>query len=279
MDQFDFTALRQDLADWPSRATRADVEAASPLLGRIRQILDSARSSGSFASHPDLMVLIRQLLLSRSTDGRVEHLRAPQSQGWPDADAWKRFGVQLTRTGTHFLLEPKPWQPDWLGAETKHGDDLFGPEHQANKPMRRDARVPMDPFLCKVTGFEHYVSPGQREALLSALLMPPRTSLIVNLPTGSGKTLVAQAPMLVRGQNAGLTLFVVPTNALALDLERRTRPIGKGMYWRGSAAVPMAATKRSSNAYALGLKVSCSPPPRPCAVPYCSPSTRQRKRA
>ena len=30
----------------------------------------------------------------------------------------------------------------------------------------------MDPFLREVTGFEHYVCPGQKEAILSALLMP-----------------------------------------------------------------------------------------------------------
>lgn len=83
----------------------------------------------------------------------------------------------------------------------------------------------MDPFLREATGYDAYVCPGQREALLSALCMPAGSTLIVNLPTGGGKSLVAQAPVLLDGPEAGLTLFVVPTNALALDLERRTREL------------------------------------------------------
>lgn len=226
MGELDFTTLRQALLDWPSRALPESDAAAPPLLGRLRQILEAARSSGSFASQPDLMVLIRQLLISRSKEGLIETLTVPQDQGWPDAATWETYGFHLTKTGTRFLLEAKPWRPDWLGTAADQPGDLFEQEHQTSM-VRCDARLPMDPFLREVTGFEHYVCPGQKEALLSALLMPAGTSLIVNLPTGSGKSLVAQAPMLVHGLDAGLTLFIVPTNALALDLQRRTRELLK----------------------------------------------------
>jgi superfamily II DNA/RNA helicase len=226
MHEFDFTTLRQALLDWPSRVLPEPDATRSPLLGRLRQILEAARSSGFIASHPDLMVLIRQLLISRSKEGLIETLTVPQNQGWPNAADWETYGFRLTKTGTRFLLEAKPWRPDWLGTATDQPGDLFEQEHQANM-VRCDAQLPIDPFLGEVTGFEHYVSPGQKEAILSALLMPAGTSLIVNLPTGSGKSLVAQAPMLVHGLDAGLTLFIVPTNALALDLERRTRELVK----------------------------------------------------
>ncbi len=228
MDKFDFADLAEELARWPSPPEREISQTATPLLGRIRQILDAGRSAGSIVSYPDLMVLLRQLLLSRSTEEHTERLRVPRGPEWPDTGIWQEFGFQVTKTGTYFLLEPRPWRPDWLGAAGESTSDLLAPEYQADKLVRRDARVPMDPFLRRVTGFEHYVSPGQREAVLSALLMPKGSSLIVNLPTGSGKTLVAQAPMLVYGPNAGLTLFVVPTNALALDLQRRTRELLAG---------------------------------------------------
>ena len=226
MDDFNFTALRQVLLDWPSRALHESDAAATSLLGRLRQILEAARSSGSFASQPDLIVLIRQLLISRSREGLIETLTVPQGQGWPDVATWETYGFHLTKTGVRFLLEANPWRPDWLGATTDLPGDVFEQEHQGSM-VRRDARLPMDPFLHEVTGFEHYVCPGQKEALLSALVMPAGSSLIVNLPTGSGKSLVAQAPMLVQGSDAGLTLFIVPTNALALDLERRTNELLK----------------------------------------------------
>ena len=222
---FDFTALGRALLDWPVGTEALDLPAATPLLGRLRQILQEARSRGAPAHAPDLMVLVRQLLIERSSGGPVdEHLSVPRGRGWPDADMWRRFECGMTETAERLLIAAHPWRPDWLGALPDGSEDIFSAEHQA-RLVRADARVAMDPFVREVTGFKHYVCPGQKEALLSALLMPAGTSLIVNLPTGSGKSLVAQAPMLVHGLDAGLTLFIVPTNALALDLERRTREL------------------------------------------------------
>ena len=51
--------------------------------------------------------------------------------------------------------------------------------------------------------------------------MPPGSTLIVNLPTGAGKTLVAQVPILMNGLDKGLTIVIVPTTALAIDQSRR----------------------------------------------------------
>ena len=224
MNELQFSTLKQALLEWPFRPLTPAGTSTSPLLGRLRQILEPARTSGSFASLPDLIVLLRQLLLSRSSDLGGERLSVPQEAGWPDHNLWQAFGFDVTKTATRYLLEVRPWRPGWLGAHTASQGDVFAHEHQATF-VRRDARLPTDPFLREITGFEHYVCPGQREALLSALFMPPGTTLVVNLPTGSGKSLVAQAPFLVRGPNSGLSLFVVPTNALSLDLERRTREL------------------------------------------------------
>ena len=55
--------------------------------------------------------------------------------------------------------------------------------------------------------------------------MPPGSTLRwINLPTGSGKTLVGQLPPLL-DDGIELTLFVVPTTALALDQARRMQEL------------------------------------------------------
>jgi len=224
MDELQFATLKQALLEWPSRPLAPVGTLTSPLLARLRQILEPARINGVCTSLPDLIVLVRQLLLSRSSEALNERLSVPQEAGWPDHDMWQSFGFDVTRTATRYLLEVRPWRPDWLEAHAASKGDVFADEHRAAL-VRRDARLPTDPFLREITGFDHYVCPGQREALLSALFMPPGTTLVVNLPTGSGKSLVAQAPFLVHGPNSGLSLFIVPTNSLALDLERRTREL------------------------------------------------------
>ena len=230
MGSLDVTALKEALLDWPSKSVPQVSSETHPLLKRLRQILEFGRINGNFESLPDLMVLIRQLLIWRNREGNIELLNVPQGFGWPDENSWSEFGICVTKTATRFLLEARVWRPNWLCSLDDDGD-IFNAEHQAQS-VRSDARVPMDPYLCEVTGFDDYVCPGQREAILSALYMPSGDSLIVNLPTGSGKSLVAQAPLLLHGSNAGLTLVVVPTNALALDLERRTPGSNKGQRLR-----------------------------------------------
>jgi superfamily II DNA/RNA helicase len=57
----------------------------------------------------------------------------------------------------------------------------------------------------------------------------PGSTVVVNLPTGSGKTLCALAPALAygvdEGELPGVTPIIVPTVALAADLDRRFRSV------------------------------------------------------
>lgn len=225
MDKLDFTALRRTLLSWPLCELPHPEKSTPPLLGRLWEVIEPAREKEGFRSLPDLMVLIRQLLILEGEENRPQQLTVPRELGWPNRDQWKTYGFNIVRqTATSMDLEVEPWRPGWLGALPENVEsDFFENEHKAVRARRDDSSVPMDPFLREVTGFDTYVSPGQKEAILSALFMPRGDSLVVNLPTGSGKTLVAQAPLLVNGFESGLTLVVVPTNALALDLERRTQ--------------------------------------------------------
>jgi hypothetical protein len=92
----------------------------------------------------------------------------------------------------------------------------------AEHNVRLDWGRPIDPFVGEASQFANYVSPGQREAVRSAILLPPGETLIVGLPTGSGKSFVAQAPMLIGGPEGSLSVCVVPTTALAIDQARQT---------------------------------------------------------
>jgi superfamily II DNA/RNA helicase len=70
-----------------------------------------------------------------------------------------------------------------------------------------------------------YVSPGQRAAVRAAFVMPAAGTLVVNIPTGEGKSLAFQLPALRWAPSGGVAVIVVPTVALARDQEERFRTL------------------------------------------------------
>jgi ATP-dependent DNA helicase RecQ len=215
---FDYAALQAMLGDWPQVAPPK--AALDGILERLRQILALA-FAGDGAGRPpagDTAPLLRHALRRESLrSGTTARLRVPRGGGWPQSATWRSHGILAQPLGSaHFLLEATPWEPNWLAPDDRPVfEDAF-----AERQVRHDNRRPIDPFLQDATGYESYFSPGQREAVRSAFLAPPGETLIVALPTGSGKSFVAQAPLLVRGPEAGLTLCIVPTTALVLDQAR-----------------------------------------------------------
>ncbi|CAN0522970.1 unnamed protein product, partial [Scytosiphon promiscuus] len=112
------------------------------------------------------------------------------------------------------------------------------------------------------------MSPGQREAVRSAFLLPPGKTLIIALPTGSGKSFVAQAPVLVRGLEGPVTICVVPTTALALDQARQTANILKTRFPRRD--VPILAWHAGLSAdERLAVKTAIRQGTQ--GILYCSP--------
>lgn len=215
---FDFNELQAALASWPP-SVPDDVVSDDALIERIRQILAASKETGGLAK-ADLQPLVRHLLMRESArSGHTKDLRVPVGAAWPTAVEWQQHGVSALPVGTNaYLLSARPWKPTWLeGASTR---DLFT-DIYAGKSVRQDGRCPVDPFIEAVTGFKSYSSPGQREAIRGSFLIPPGHTLIVNLPTGSGKSLVGYAPALVHKKEGHLTLFVVPTVALAIDQARQ----------------------------------------------------------
>lgn len=213
----DIGALQDVLDDW--RGAPISEPNGDGVLHRILQILGASQKIGALTSAADLAPLVRQVLRRQSLkSGQAARLRVPMGGGWPTAQQWAQHGVTAhSEAAGYAVVEANPWRPAWLpDDDTPTFEAAFG-----QQIVRMDWTCPIDPFLEAATGFETYVSPGQREAVRSAFLLPPGETLIVSLPTGAGKSFVAQAPVLVRGLEGPLTLCVVPTTALALDQARR----------------------------------------------------------
>jgi ATP-dependent DNA helicase RecQ len=261
---FDYAGLQDVFADWPSRPPPPG--ALDGVFERLRQILTAAIAEGRAPAAGDTVPLVRHILRRESLRaGAPARLRAPRDAGWPQVEMWRRHGVIAQPLGAaHVLLEATAWEPEWLEAVDKPVfEDAF-----AERPSRQDSGRPMDPFLQEVSGYDSYFSPGQREAVRSAFLLPPGETLLVALPTGAGKSFVGQAPLLVRGPEAGLTLVIVPTTALVLDQARITADLLKtrqpslqpsALAWHsGLSAEDRLAIKRAIRQGRQGI-LYCSP--------------------
>lgn len=217
MQSLDFETLHDVLEGWPLVAVPA--RGADGVFDRVRQVLVQAQPSGHPTGFSDLMALLRHVLRRHTLQaGGTARLRVPAGGPWPTRDDWARFGIRAQPVdGGRYLVEAAAWEPTWMDPWDKPlFEDAF-----AERDVRIDRHRAMDPFLGEASGFTAYMSAGQREAVRSALLMPPGETLIVCLPTGSGKSFVVQAPILARGLEGPLTICVVPTTALALDQARQ----------------------------------------------------------
>lgn len=263
---FEYATLQETLGGWPKVALPD--HSLDGVFERLRQVLTAARAA-SVAQAPtagDMAPLLRQVLRRESLrSGTPVRIRIARGGGWPDAEAWRRHGIVAQALGAaHFLLEATPWEPSWVEPHDRPVfEDAFG-----ECLARHDSRRPMDPFLQEASGFDGYFSPGQREAVRSAFLMPPGETLILALPTGSGKSLVAQAPVLVRGFEAGLTICVVPTTALVLDQARQTTKMLRARYL-GLQPPPLAWHSGLSVEERLAIKRAIREGRQ--GILYCSP--------
>lgn len=224
----DFGSLQDALLDLDKVQDKAS--AADGIYDRLAQILWASQATGRLHRLHDAIALFRHVLRRQSLRaGQQAQLRIPSGAGWPSRTDWADFGIRAnSEANGYFLIEARPWRADWLeDSDNPVFEDIF-----AERNIRLDWQRPIDPFLGEASGFDSYVSPGQREAVRSAFLLPAGETLVVALPTGSGKSFVAQAPVLVRGLEGGLSLCVVPTTALVLDQERQMRQMLKRRFPR-----------------------------------------------
>jgi len=200
------------------RGEGGDLE--TPLFDPPFERLRIALQNGG-ASSLDLAVLMRHALrhesLTRGWDVYFETILV-------EASVLRKAGLLVTEEGGKYTVKAKPWEPEWL-PDSKVVPADHGAMLAQRKRFYETSPTKGDPFLSqfKLSG---YRSNGQRSAVRAALGMPPGAILIINLPTGEGKSLVFQAVQKIGFANdpisadKSLTIVIVPTVTLALDHER-----------------------------------------------------------
>ena len=211
-------------------ATWPDVSVPEAATGTVRRLADALQGliTGA-AGWRDVAVLTRQVLLEASARENEFPLLVPVDVLLPTSAQWWESGCRAAPSGVqHFSVSAVPWHPstpDDHSAKAAAADLREVYRGVDSRQCRSLEGVPADPFWTAALGYDHYYSIGQRQAARSVALAPPGSTTIVCLPTGHGKTPVALAPILLDTKGAGVSIFVVPTIVLALDMERRTRDL------------------------------------------------------
>ncbi|MFC8244009.1 protein DpdF [Streptomyces chartreusis] len=214
---------RRLFAAWP--AGGADVAQA----GTVRRLCDALAGLGSGrCGWRDVVTLTHQILLRAQALGNTNPLPVPLRAGLPTREQWRMGGLDVVFDGERVLLRGVPWAPaqESAAAENAALDQVRHAVLGTDSKMRRALdNTPADPFWTHVSGYRHYLSRGQQQAARSLAMMPPGETAIVCLPTGHGKTPVALAASLLAAAHGGVSVLVVPTVVLAIDMERRIRSL------------------------------------------------------
>lgn len=217
----DFHDLELALSRWPDDVLR-DVEFEKPLHRRLARALSSFRENPESVGSGDLAGLIRQLLRRESVDRHSNvGVEVPAAEGWPTPEEWELYGVDVALDlGATYKIEAREWSPSWVEGELTDALAVRGDRRAAAY-----SNLPADPVIKHDLQIETFRSPGQAAALRAMSLLPFGQSLVIGLPTGSGKSLVFQAAAIRAGKRRELTVVVVPTTALAIDQEVRMQEL------------------------------------------------------
>ncbi len=187
-----------------------------------RRLLDALQNSPGSG---DIVSLVRHVLRredAKQGGSSATTLLVPCKPPFPNRSIWESASITVLREDKeHYLISTRPWQPEWLDLADQYPPDapLFKEENRRNYEP-----VSGDPFL-QLVELDAYRSIGQREAIRAVLTAPDNSTLVINLPTGAGKSLCAQLPALLNSRNNnGVSVVVVPTTALAIDQERALKP-------------------------------------------------------
>lgn len=218
-----WSAAQELLGRWP------ELPSSTPTNPTVRRLRDAlAGLAGGETGWRDIACLIRQILLEAQVRGNDSWLDVPVGAAMPSREQWEMASCQTLPGDSGIKVKAIMWCPPEATELSREAaaQDLRQIYLGANSAQgRRLGRYPADPFWKEALGKEEYLSAGQRAAARSVALAPAGSTTIVCLPTGHGKTEVALAPALIESESRGVSVFVVPTVVLALDMERRVRTL------------------------------------------------------
>lgn len=196
----------------------------------IYRRLASAWQNGSAT---DVAVLLRHVLRAESERSKHSQIllvdgRDSRFANWT-SEQWECFGLdaRILEEPCRFRLSALPWRPKWLEIPSNWNESSPEAAAFAGRERRSFTSATGDPAI-EPLGRATYLCPGQKSAVRAVLAMPAGATLLVNLPTGSGKSLCAQvlaAAPFVRDENAGVVVVAVPTTALCLDQARAVQKL------------------------------------------------------
>jgi superfamily II DNA/RNA helicase len=208
----------------PEALANDEVESFFRRHARLRDAVEGI-GRGRPVGAADLAALVREILVN---DERVDALVVPSDSPWPSVMEWQSASCRaLPMPGGDLRVTAEEWCPPWLGLDAEGDERVLYPGREVGLRRRTPTWIQADPFVSDLSGgaFTHYASPGQKQAVRCAMSAPPGATVLVNLPTGEGKSIVAFLPILQAASRGKLSLMVVPTIALALDLERRAQDL------------------------------------------------------
>ncbi|MFA4897324.1 MULTISPECIES: protein DpdF [Microbacterium] len=226
MSRDDIATAQTALDLWPA----SEVTTGRAISDACQRLLDalSGLAVGS-AGWRDVAALTRQvLLIARETYGGSPALSVPITSPWPTTTQWEGLECQATSlVDGRASIRALDWEPP---ATPEGGDVGLDAARNEVRAVYRD-KVPdepnpidADPFWTEAHHYSTYRGEPQRQAARAAVLND-EGSVVVALPTGRGKTAVAWSKVLL--STRGVTVIVVPTVVLALDMERRTQQMAR----------------------------------------------------
>lgn len=220
----DIPVVQRAFDSWPQLPERSDSVEITDGAQRLLNALDGL--SRGEAGSADVVALVRQVLLSsRAVSGVSVPLSVPRGAPWPELRQWQDAECQVSPQGTNSIrVWADPWAPPDSLSREEHStavgqiDSVFDSQVFSNHSL-----VTADPFWKLAYGWDGYRGEPQRQAARAVALCGPGETLAVSLPTGRGKTEVALSRAVLGTK--GVTIFIVPTVVLALDMERRAREL------------------------------------------------------